>query len=146
MTDIYKEMNKVETDLSRVRSALVTRQLTNEEEASYLNQLDEILEKRNIHKNIHYKHDIKQSKVHNEFANQSEIYHDTGSKVKEKKEVVTMPSNSLSPEAKAFNKMIDAIRIKELLQILKMQAVTYLMITLNAAGPFISGFLTFIII
>ncbi len=47
---------------------------------------------------------------------------------------------------KAFNKMIDAIRIKELLQILKMQAVTYLMITLNAAGPFISGFLTFIII
>jgi len=88
MTDIYKEMNKVETDLSLVRSALVTRQLTNEEEASYLNQLDEILEKRNIHKNIHYKHDIKQSKVHNEFANQSEIYHDTGSKVKEKKEFI----------------------------------------------------------
>jgi len=88
MTDIYKEMNKVETELSRVRSALVTRQLTNEEEASYHKQLDEILEKRNIHKNIHYKHDIKQSKLSNEFTNQSDIYYDTGSKVKEKKEFI----------------------------------------------------------
>jgi len=39
------------------------------------------------------------------FANPKFVY-ETQDKVKEKKEVVTMPSNSLSPEAKAFNKMI----------------------------------------
>jgi len=88
MTDIYKEMNKVESELSRVRSALVTRELSSEEESSFQKELDGILEKRNIHKNIHYKHDIKQAKVTNEFANQSAIYHDIGSKVKEKKEFI----------------------------------------------------------
>ena len=39
------------------------------------------------------------------FANPKFVY-ETQDKVKEKKGVMTMPSSSLSPEAKAFNKMI----------------------------------------
>jgi len=39
------------------------------------------------------------------FANPKFVY-ETQDEVKEKKGVITMPSSSLSPEAKAFNKMI----------------------------------------
>ena len=39
------------------------------------------------------------------FANPKLVY-ETQDEVKEKKGVITMPSSSLSPEAKAFNKMI----------------------------------------
>ena len=39
------------------------------------------------------------------FANHKFVY-ETQDEVKEKKGVITMPSSSLSPEAKAFNKMI----------------------------------------
>ena len=88
MTEIYIDINKVETELSRVRASIINRELTDEEESSFQKELDVILIKRNVYKNLQYKQDIKQSKLNNQYVNQHDIYNDIGSKVKERKEFI----------------------------------------------------------
>jgi hypothetical protein len=68
VTEIYKDIHKVESELLGIRNTLINREVTNEEDTSSEKQLDEILEKRNIYRNLQYKYDIKQSRLHNQYA------------------------------------------------------------------------------